>query len=43
MKQNTSKTTVILYGLCAIIWSVRAILEMIFKTYTDSVFWFKRS
>ena len=34
------RITVWIYGLCAFIWSVRAFLEVIHKTYTKSVFWF---
>ncbi len=31
---------VILYGICAVIWTARAILEIVYQTYNDSVFWF---
>ncbi len=40
MKNKTSKTTVILFGLCAVLWSARAVFEVAHQTYTDSVFWF---
>ena len=36
---GTGKTTVILYGLCAVIWSVRAILDVVYQAYSDSLFW----
>lgn len=39
VKKNTKKT-VILYGLCTTIWSVRVILDVVSKTYSDSLFWF---
>ncbi len=29
-----------LYGMCAVIWTVRATLEIVFKTYNYSIFWF---
>ncbi len=32
--------TVILFGACAVIWTFRAILEVINQTYNDSVFGF---
>lgn len=32
--------TVMLVALCAIIWSIRAVLEVILQTYNDSIFWF---
>lgn len=39
-KHKTTKAVVILFGLCAVLWSIRAVLEVIHKTYADSVFWF---
>jgi uncharacterized membrane protein len=32
--------TVILCGLAAAIWTVRAILGVVYQEYSDSVFWF---
>ena len=39
MKQPR-RLTVILFGACAVIWTIRAILEVVYQTYNDSVFWF---
>jgi uncharacterized membrane protein len=39
-KKKTTKFTVILYALCAILWTVSAVLEVSYQTYTESVFWF---
>lgn len=39
-RKKVSYTTVILNGLCAFIFTVRAILEVICQTYYDSIFWF---
>lgn len=39
-KRAASLTSLILAGICAVIWTVRAILEIIFQTYRSSVFWF---
>ena len=38
--KKPSRLGVILFGACAVIWSVRAILEVVYQTYHDSVFWF---
>ena len=38
--KKPSRFVVILYGMCAVLWTVRAILEIVFKTYNDSGFWF---
>ncbi len=38
--KKPSLLTVVLYGLCAVIWTLRAILEIAYQTYNDSVFWF---
>ncbi len=38
--KKTGRFTVILFALCAVIWTVRAILEVAYQTYNDSVFWF---
>ena len=38
--KKPSRLTVILYGVCAVIWTIRAILEVAYQTYKDSVFWF---
>lgn len=38
--KKVSRLSVILYAVCAVIWTIRAILEIIYKTYNDSVFWF---
>ena len=32
--------TVVLCGLAAAIWTVRAILGVVYQEYSDSVFWF---
>lgn len=34
-KQN--KTTVVLFGICAVIWAVRVIIELVSGTYSDSL------
>ena len=39
MKQPR-RLTVILFGTCAVIWTIRAILEVVYQTYNDSVFLF---
>ena len=38
--KNTSLLVVILYGICAVIWTVRAIVEIVYQTYQDSVLMF---
>ena len=38
--KNSNRFVVILYGICAVIWTARAVLEVIYQTYNDSVFWF---
>ena len=38
--KKPSQLTVVLFGACAAIWTIRAILEVAFQTYRDSVFWF---
>ena len=38
--KNPSRLTVILFGMCAVIWTIRAILDVAYQTYNDSVFWF---
>ena len=38
--KKTSLFVVILYGVCAIIWTARAILEIVYRTYTDSAVMF---
>lgn len=38
--KKPNRLTVMLVALCAIIWSIRAILEVIYQTYNDSIFWF---
>ena len=38
--KKPSLLAVILYGICAVIWTVRAIVEIVMKTYNDSVFLF---
>ncbi|MBQ9855072.1 MAG: hypothetical protein IJO53_02670 [Clostridia bacterium] len=38
--KKPSRLTVILFGVCAVIWTIRAILEVAYQTYNDSVFWF---
>jgi len=39
-KVKPTRGTVIIYGACAVIWTIRAILEISYKTYNDSVFMF---
>ncbi len=39
-KKTVGRIGVILYAVCAVLWTVRAILEVIYKTYNDSVFLF---
>ena len=36
--KKTSCIGVILYGICAVIWTVKVIVEIVFKTYNYSVF-----
>jgi len=38
--KKTSALTVTLFGICAVIWTIRAIQEIIYQTYNESVFWF---
>jgi hypothetical protein len=38
--KKVSKFSVILYAICAVIWTIRAILEVADETYHDSAFWF---
>ena len=38
--KNPSRLTVILFGMCAVIWTIRAILEVAHQTYNYSVFGF---
>ena len=38
--KKISRLTLILFGSCAVIWTVRAVMEIIYQTYQDSVFWF---
>ncbi len=38
--KKPSLLAVILYALCAVIWSIRAIFEVIYQTYNNSAFWF---
>ena len=38
--KKTSLAAVILVGLAAVIWTIRAVLEIILKTYNESVFCF---
>lgn len=37
---DKKKLTFILYVACAVVWSIRAVLEIVYKTYNESVFWF---
>ena len=36
--KKPSRFVVILYGACAVIWTARAVLEVVYQTYYDSVF-----
>ena len=38
--KKTSRLSVILYALCAVIWTIRAILEVVYETYDYSIFLF---
>lgn len=38
--KRTRRPTVILYGACAVIWTVRAVMEIVEQTYRESAFWF---
>lgn len=38
--KKTSLFAVVLYGICAVIWTVRAVVEIIYKTYQDSMLMF---
>lgn len=38
MKNKPSRVTLVLYAVCALIWTIRAIFEVIYQTYNDSVF-----
>lgn len=38
--KKTSLVAVILAGLAAVIWTIRAVLEIVLKTYNESVFLF---
>ena len=38
--KKPSRFTVILYAVCAVVWTMRAIQEVIYQTYNNSVFWF---
>ena len=38
--KRTSRFVVILYGIGAVIWTVRAILDVVYQTYHDSVLLF---
>lgn len=38
--KKTSLAAVILVGLAAAIWTIRAVLEIVLKTYNESVFLF---
>ena len=37
--KKPSLLSVMFYALFAVLWSIRAILEVIYQTYNDSVFW----
>ena len=38
--KKLSRLTVILYAMCAVLWTIRAILEVLYQTYNDSMFRF---
>ena len=38
--KKPSLLVVILWGFTAVIWVIRAVLEIIYQTYNDSIFWF---
>lgn len=38
--KKPKRSTIILYGLCAVIWTLRAIFAVIYREYDDSVFLF---
>ena len=35
--KKVSKMSVILFRLCAVLWTVRVILDVIYKTYSNSI------
>ena len=37
---DKNKLALILYAVCAGIWTVRAVLEIAYQTYKESVLWF---
>lgn len=39
-KKKTSIVVVILYGMCAVIWTVKSFIDIYYKTYTDNGFVF---
>jgi len=38
--KKTSYLNMIIFGLCAIIWIIRVILDIVYQTYSNSVFGF---
>ncbi len=38
--KKPSRMTVILVGMCAVIWIIRAIFDVVYRTYNDSVLGF---
>ena len=38
--KKPDRLTVILFGVCAVLWTIRAVYEVAHQTYNDSVFWF---
>jgi len=38
--KKPSLTAVILFGVCAVLWTIRAVFEVANQTYHDSVFWY---
>lgn len=38
--KKPSLSMVILDGICAVAWTAKTIVEIVYQTYLDSVFWF---
>jgi len=38
--KKTSRSTVILFGVCAVIWTVRAVVDVFNQIYNESIFLF---
>lgn len=36
--EKRSRFTVVLYGVCAVLWTIRAILDLVYQTYRYALF-----